>query len=509
MLINEIKPAARPHLLRLWGSRLAVLLQSAWRVRWQLMLALLMLALLFLAGVSVPLMGLMAVAFWGGLGLVLIGVVVHRYHQRPLLNLGFLAVFATFFLFPLLFKLVGINLVNRWQFLAFLLAPLGMAALAKEALRDAWLRASLYAFAGFLLALTVSTLFAQRSMPIAAAYQLFSDLKPLLMICLGFALARLPGADRWVWRMGVWILLPLLALMVFQWVAHGAYASVFRFPAPPVLERFGLFPSRGYGLFEHPSIAAGFAAAMSLFFIGSALFDLPRRRKALLLATVYAIVLLGAGGRGELAAMLGAAIVLLLLCRANQILLRTMVVLPLAALVMLLFWMVYSESITSEALKWGGSAVGGVEHPRAQLYQGAFLLAQKYWPLGSGLGTYGGAGASNFDQSLYYQLGFAQQWWFKDENYLLDIYWHNSLGEGGWIGMSLLLLQYLLLLVYALRRLHKAQGREAALWSCAFAGTLMILINSLASPGFQDPRLFFVPAVCFGLAASMKEKHHA
>jgi hypothetical protein len=141
------------------------------------------------------------------------------------------------------------------------------------------------------------------------------------------------------------------------------------------------------------------------------------------------------------------------------------------------------------------------------LYAGALQIADTYFPLGSGLGTFGGAGAANYDLSMFYKLGFGNYWWFRKEDFLLDTYWPNSLAEAGYIGALLLLLHYLLLLVHAVRRALVSQSPHVkSAWLSAAGTVAWVLTVSPTSPGFQEMRLIFFPALMFGIAKATENK---
>jgi hypothetical protein len=425
------------------------------------------------------------------------------------LKMGIAALLLLHLLLPLLLKTKGINWVNNWQFLAMGLGLTGLLALAREAGRDGLLRASLICYCLFLALMLLSAAVAGQSRGLAAAYQLFSLLKPLLMLGAGFALLRLAAPGRPLWWINDWSWLPLLALVAWQWGAPGSYTQVFPYPHGPASDVGGLLPSRAFGVYEHPGVLASFTAAMTLMALLRGLNLPQQRRRGLLLALIYFALLLASGERGELAAMLVSLAALYLWNRRGQLASRLVLVLPMVALLAVGYWMLYGDTLVQEAAQWGGARHSAIEHPRAQLYEGAAYLANKHFPLGSGLGTYGGAGAAKFDLSIYLSLGFGRHWWFGEDNYLLDIFWHNALGEGGWFALVAQVLQYLLLSAYALRHYLGSQGLQRVYWGGAGFGMIYILGNSLASPSFQDPRLFVWTALCFGLAVQQRQADEA
>jgi hypothetical protein len=116
-------------------------------------------------------------------------------------------------------------------------------------------------------------------------------------------------------------------------------------------------------------------------------------------------------------------------------------------------------------------------------------VAQQYFPLGSGLGTYGGAGAQKFDLSLFQDLGFGRYWWFMQGKFLVDTYWPNVAAESGLFGAAFLLAffatMWIALLVRTWRLLGNAQIGFVFLGLCALT---LLLLNSPSSQILTDPR---------------------
>ncbi|MFG6448504.1 hypothetical protein ACG0Z6_09655 [Roseateles sp. BYS180W] len=486
----------------------------SWReISWRSLIgkSLLVVFLLFsllLIGSSTALMGTLAAVFWVGLAGVVVSYLYARFAGYTVFSVGLGLMLVMYFLAPLVFKVTGVNLVNKWQFYVMIFAVGGLGSGMRLLQQSQTFRWSMGALAVFLMLTLISTLFAGRSKYDAGLYQFLSNVKPVLIILVGFAVAEMKGSEGLVWRVVKTLWLPMLLLMVFQWGAPNLYSKVFKFPGVPPVEYFGIFPSRGMGIFEHPSFASTFGALMSLYCFAVARSDPDRKSQAVVFAVLYFIIMLGGGGRGELISYLFAAFCIALVGSKGRSLGQMFMIVLVVGIVSSVAYFVYKESFAEEALMWGASASGQIEHPRAQLYDGAIYIANKYWPLGSGLGTYGGAGSFNFDMSMYYELGFNSFWWFAaGENYIMDIYWHNSIAEAGWFGFCALLIHYLLLGFYAAGKFRaESDVRASALWALAFSGVVFNLLNSLTSPAFQDPRLFFFPAICIGLALKCSER---
>lgn len=77
--------------------------------------------------------------------------------------------------------------------------------------------------------------------------------------------------------------------------------------------------------------------------------------------------------------------------------------------------------------------------PRALFLLNAIKLAKKYFPLGTGFGTFGSFAAANYYSPLYYELGFSNKWGMgpSESLFLSDNYWPAILAQFGVIGFAL------------------------------------------------------------------------
>lgn len=453
---------------------------------------------------TIPIFGVVGVAFVFSAALMLLGLIVAQTSRTPG-DWLFAAVMLVPFILGIVAKAGGIQLFGVWQVPVLLLALLGLPAFLKAASGDGFLRVFPIVFALFLLWGLVASV-AGRTRPLAGAYQFASNLKPLLAVLLGFAILWTPRVERILRFLVHWTWLPALLLVAFEWLAPGLYFRVFPGPgfARASIDPTGLLPSRAVGLFEHPSFQASMAAffaIVSVAYLLHARAATGNKTRYGILTGLYVLLIVCAVQRQEIAAGVTAILAMFVLGRRTYLTRRLLLNSVLVALVSTAFWFVYSENILKEFAMWG---IGHrtVEHPRAQIFLGAWGVASDYFPLGAGLGTYGGAGAAKFDESLYRELGFGRYWWFGREDYLLDTYWPNSLGETGFVGAGLLLMAYLALFLYGARKgIGKTTPDGARLyWAAATGGMAYMLLLSVTSPAFQDPRLFEWPALLFGVA---------
>lgn len=414
---------------------------------------------------------------------------------------------------PMLGRVAAIGLFGPWQLALLGVSVLGIARFAADVRQSGWLRLAVWAFA-VSLALALVSSWAGRTHAVAGAYQLFSDLKPLMLVCLGYALRWDERTERWLWLVVKWAWLPMLLLVIFEWGAPGLYFKLlYRGAGSPSADPTGLLPSRAIGLFEHPSFLASMAALFALLCMGRAC-SVARGEGARWgwLVVVYGLLIVCSVQRQEMAGCALGLAVIVLLSRPDKLVRNLMAAALVAVPVVAAFLFVFADNIEREAAYWGlGPATTAIEMPRAQLYVGAFQLAHQHFPLGSGLGTYAGAGAAKFDASLYYELGFRNYWWFGKQDFLMDTYWPNPIAEMGLAGAGFLLLSYLALLGYAASRARRGRyGVAHGYWLAAAGMMVYTLVLSVSSPAFQDPRLFVIPAIMFGVASwQAKREVHA
>jgi hypothetical protein len=137
-------------------------------------------------------------------------------------------------------------------------------------------------------------------------------------------------------------------------------------------------------------------------------------------------------------------------------------------------------------------------------------VAREYFPLGAGLGTYGGAGAQKFDLSLFLDLGFGRYWWFLQGKFLLDTYWPNIAAETGFLGAISLFVFYAIMWTTLLVRAWSSAGQPY--YGFAFLGLAaltLLLLNTPSSQTLTDPRgsivLWAVIAAAWRMTSPVRE----
>ena len=460
-------------------------------------------AVILVAALTVAVLGHAGVAALAGILLLTILVLSWRGNEglRPALLALALGVPLAL---ALIEKATGVSLAGTWQIAPLMLGLFGVVSFQRACRQSRWLSGFVTLFLLFLAWVVLSSLVG-RTRPLAGLYQFASDLKPLLLVMLGFVVLCDTRVDGVLRAFTHWLWLPCLALVVFEWLAPRAFFDLFpgRGFARPSIDPTGLLPSRATGLFSHPSMLATTAA---WFCVLSAVYGAGatgrRRARHIVAGLIYFSLVITSVQRQELTA-LALALWLLWMIGTDRLVFSRLVA-SVAVLVVagLAFWLVYADNLQQEFRAWGYDPIRAIEHPRAQIMSGAWRVAHESFPFGSGLGTFGGAGAAKFDNSLYLELGFGSYWWFGRQDFLLDTYWPNSLAESGFLGALLLALSYLLLLAHAITAALRAPaGSLAGTYAKACAALcLYTLALSATSPAFQDPRLFLLPAVLVGIA---------
>lgn len=448
---------------------------------------------------------LLAIAGTGSAGLLLLVWALICKWSIPQLTL-FVAVLL-FFMLEVIHKTLGLALYGYWQAVVLMIGFLGLNKLWSEIKDSTVLRLSALAFAGFLILAILSSLLTSHSTANAALFQLVSDLKFPLALGFGVYIGSKVDVSSAIDR-AIVVLIPVaMIFLLLQWVVPNAYLAVFRASQIPAGSA-AIFPSPGLSFFNHPSILAATAAVLAIY--SFAKWQIYKKQAGYSWASFAALtfLLIASNQRQETFAFILAVTGIYILA-SKQGMAKRLVFATVASLaVFSMYVFVFGDMFEREASSWGIASLQAATHPRAQLYENALQVAQTYFPLGSGLGTYGGVGSSKYNLSFLYQLGFASNWWWVDkEAYLLDTYWPNSLAESGFVGALLLLLHYLLFALHALLKAYRSQSRRAKmLWLSAAGSFLWVLFTTPTSPGFQEIRLLFFPALMFGIAVNLDRK---
>lgn len=424
--------------------------------------------------------------------------------RTPLADAIFWAAFTLSIVLPQLQGLTGRSHGFTVELLFVMAAPLTVPVILRLLRESSFFRALSVLLVIFVAFSVLSSVFG-RSKPVAAVYQFFTNLKVFVVLLVGFILAWTPRTEGAFWFLIRWLWLPNLLLIGWQWASPGTFFSVYQY-ANHGADPFGILPSLGVGLFAHQSYLGAFAATATLVCVARATF---RDGAAYWLhAGMHFLVLMCAVQRAEIATVVALALLTFLIRGSRKFFSLKVIVIALAlTMTAALGWMGARENIQKEAVTWGLEGRGAIWHPRPVMYYYGAGLADRHFPLGSGLGTFGSAGAKLFDRSLYYEFGFARfPWFYSSRTVLMDTYWPNFVAETGWFGGSVMLLMVIMIIGYAgFRARNDASERAKLYWLISFLGLAMLFSISWTSNSFQDPSVILIPGIAFGLAYRMSE----
>ncbi|GAB2873009.1 hypothetical protein GCM10027277_47850 [Pseudoduganella ginsengisoli] len=398
----------------------------------------------------------------------------------------------------------GIPAGYLMEALIFLFMLSSLREAFKVAAADSTLRWIIALFLAYFALSLLSTVMG-RSHWRGAVWQLQYNLKWPLMFALGMLMASPDQAQVVLRRFIMWSWLFFLPFLVFELAAPGLFIKLFGYAEDVHVNPLLGFSHRLRGPFSH----SGYMALMcGLLASGAAACWLQHLgRRWLVLALIYTAMAISTGQRQELMSLVlvyGLFAVMAGRRHAGWIAMGAIVgVTMLAAALMVMNHNPFDEIMR----QWGAGRTSELSE-RAILTQAGMRIADQYFPLGSGLGTYGGAGAQRFDHSLFLDQGFSRYWWFRQGIFLVDTYWPSVAAETGYPAMFLLLASFMLLWCTLLRRALTVPPAERPLVLTALAAMTLLLANSPTSAIVTDPRGAFVFWLVVGCAwrASMTRR---
>lgn len=369
--------------------------------------------------------------------------------------------------------------------------------------RLAWTITGLYAvFVAFSI---LSTIYGQ-SKTWPAMYQFLYNLKFPIMLLLGFRIGWSQVTDERFFKVVRWLWVFFGIFVLWQIVSPGTYYSIARSvtdiwtPSPYA----SWLPKRQTGPFQHSGVLALFSSFLFIVLLIRTLSlkgAVPATHYAAMLG--YFVLLVLSGQRQEMAGtiVVAATIVFIYKFKFSIPALLSGILFSAAGFLALLLVLgkTHIESVMDE---WGlVPSVHTVTAARTVFYQDSIRLANENFPLGTGLGTYGGAAAQRYDHSLYHALGYAKYWWYRLNVFLVDTYWPNFIAEVGWVGTVSFFLLVLCLICYSLHMAWISKDEFVKrLWTISFAGQAIALVVSATSPLYSDPNFVAILFSFFGIA---------
>lgn len=402
---------------------------------------------------------------------------------------------------PAVHALLGVKANFTAELILFAASPIAISAAWRHLRWTSHERIFVFMFFGYLAWQVLVSIFG-RSQPLAATYQFLTNLKPFLLLLIGFSLVWSKKTEIAFWFLVRWIWVFLAAFVVLQIVSPGTYGAyvggnllIDRTPNPliPALARL-------QGPFEHSSVMATFCIQLAIFALCRAF--LLKSIRYIVAAIPYILLAVLSGQRQEIFVFVVVVCLLWVSVRCRVGIVRlSLVALFGCVLAVLVLWPVLGDNFRTEISLWQQSGAVGTEGVRSALYAAAFGIANDFAPLGSGLGTFGGPAAVRFDQSLYVEAGLGRFWWFQRGLFLMDSIWACYLAELGWLGAAWLLLIFVAVLTMTSSVYRQAVTPEDRLYSLAALSALTYAL--LVSPTafvITDPVTGLMSFVFVGMA---------
>ncbi|WP_297426939.1 hypothetical protein [Clostridium sp.] len=133
---------------------------------------------------------------------------------------------------------------------------------------------------------------------------------------------------------------------------------------------------------------------------------------------------------------------------------------------------------------------------RPALFIVGFMLANRYFPFGSGFGTFASEISGDYYSPIYFEYGINVVSGLEEtsHSYIGDTFWPYIYGQFGFLG----LISFLLILLYIFKSLQNRYDYDKRTQSAAFLLLLYILIASTAEAIFTDVTGCFSFAVIAG-----------
>jgi hypothetical protein len=136
--------------------------------------------------------------------------------------------------------------------------------------------------------------------------------------------------------------------------------------------------------------------------------------------------------------------------------------------------------------------------PRMVILNESLYLSSFYFPLGSGLATFGSAQSVDNIHSVYHMTYLEGLWWYENNMYLFDFFWGSVLAESGWFG----LISYFLCLVGLFVTFNKRVGnndRTSSVKIVFIVYYLYFILNTLGTPFLSGSLLMLLmfSTVCY------------
>lgn len=333
----------------------------------------------------------------------------------------------------------------------------------------------------------VSTYINNRSI-IPAILQVFLDFKLVLIVLCVHDLYYRFNLDMRKWMISVikLILFLNIPLIIFQTVSPTTYDILFDPEGTAgVITLGGVVIERMVGLFWHPSELATFTCFSSFIFL-----ILLKNRKWAIISIIQLMLSYQRQETFTFIIILGAIYVIRDYYDKNPFFwIKTIGVACLGIAFIFVFFYFFADSFS---LYTDADSYEDIIDPRIIFSINSIYLADYYFPLGAGFGTFGGYAAYSYDSDVYYELGFMEYAFFREGTFMLDTYFPHIIGEVGYLGTICYLMTYYTLYKYLNNNLIKQSGTNNYAYLFSFS---YLFIGIIVSPIINDPLLIILIAL--------------
>lgn len=147
----------------------------------------------------------------------------------------------------------------------------------------------------------------------------------------------------------------------------------------------------------------------------------------------------------------------------------------------------------------------GMRQARTALYLVAPQVANDYFPLGSGLGTFGTYISSKHYSDVYVEYGLSGIWGLRaQDTFITDTFWPAVIAELGWIGFILFSVSIIVVTRYQIKSYYLSSTPVTELFLCSCLVSIYLLIDSVAAPTFLAAPAAPIFGIFAGISYSMK-----
>jgi hypothetical protein len=209
---------------------------------------------------------------------------------------------------------------------------------------------------------------------------------------------------------------------------------------------------------------------------------------------ILIIVVIASSLRSKAFAMIGVFVVLLILVQREKKRLGFFAILVLACSAIVIGWDSFQQYYLTDNDSFA----------RSRLVQTGFMLANHYFPIGTGFGTFGTYMSGEYYSPLYYQYGLSTVHGLTPSNFnfISDTFWPAIVGQFG--GVGLISFALILVLIYiSLKRRSIDRSMFIAVLTLFF----YLMISSTSESAFFNPYAVYI-AFSMALILGASEKHN-